>query len=90
MHCGPPSSAGWSDATYGGQFAEGKRQLGYVIGWMFSSARGSFGGEFYALGEMVAHMALIRDMYAPFEGVTLEMVGMEDCESPITHSEIKK
>ena len=30
-------------------------------------------------------MALIRDCYAPFEGLSPEMIGLEDCDSLSTH-----
>ena len=32
--------AGWPDAAYGDQSAEGKCRLGYVIGWMSSTLKG--------------------------------------------------
>ena len=39
----------------------------------------SLGGEVFAFGEMVDHMALIRESYAPFVGLTPGMAGLEDC-----------
>ena len=52
--------------------------------------RSSLGGEAYAFSEMVDHMALIREFYTPFVGLSPGMVGLEDCESLFSHLRTKK
>ena len=44
-------------------------------------AERSLGGEVCALSDMIDHTSLSRDFYAPPEGLGLDMVGLEDCES---------
>ena len=39
---------------------------------------------------MVDHMALIREFYTPFVGLSPGMVGLEDCESLFSHFRTKK
>ena len=39
----------------------------------------NLGGEVYAQGEMVDHIPLLPDIYAPFEGLAPGMVGVEAC-----------
>ena len=41
--------------------------------------------EVYALGEMIGHMALMSEYYAPLKDVSPGMIGFEDCESPPAH-----
>ena len=38
----------------------------------------------YAFSEMIDHMALFREFYAPFSRISPGMVGTEDCESLFT------
>ena len=52
--------------------------------------KGSLGGEVYAFSEMMGHVALLRDFYAPLAHVSLGMVGLEDCGSPLTHPRNKR
>ena len=47
----------------------------------------AWGGEGYAFSEMIDHMALLREFYAPFSRMSPGLVGMEDCESLFTHLE---
>ena len=44
----------------------------------------------YAFSEMVDHMSLIREFYAPFVDISPGMVGLEDCESLFNHLRNKK
>ena len=37
------------------------------------------GGEVYASGEMIDHVALLREFYAPFLDASPGMVGLGDC-----------
>ena len=53
-------------------------------------SRAAWDGEVYAFSEMIDHMALIREFYAPFVGLSPGMVGMEDCESLFSHLRNKK
>ena len=39
---------------------------------------------------MIDHMALAREFYAPFSGVSPGAVGMETCESLLTHLKNRK
>ena len=48
-------------------------------------AKGSLGGEVYALREMVDHTLLLKDFCGSFEAVNPGLVGLEDCESLFTH-----
>ena len=48
------------------------------------------GGEVCAVGEMVGHMSLLRDLHGPFGGLNLGKVELEDCESLFTHLQTKK
>ena len=52
--------------------------------------KSSLGGEVYAFSEMVDHMALIRELYTPFVGLSPGMAGSEDCESLFNHLRAKK
>ena len=45
----------------------------------------SLGGEVHAFSEMAGHMALLRELYAPFSDNSPGMIGKEDCESLLTH-----
>ena len=44
----------------------------------------------YASGEMIDHMTLLREFYGPFSRIFPGLVGMEDCESLLTHLENRK
>ena len=44
----------------------------------------------YAFSEMIDHMALLREFYAPFSRISPGMVGMEDCESLFAHLKNRK
>ena len=44
----------------------------------------------YAFSEMIDHMALLREFYAPFSRISPSTVGMVDCESLVTHLENRK
>ena len=48
------------------------------------------GGEAYAFSETIGHMALLREFYVLFSGVSPGMAGMEDCESLFTRLKTKK
>ena len=66
----------------------------HVLQWTSKFTRklvkSSLGGEVYAFSEMVDHMSLIREFYAPFVDIPPGMVGLEDCESPFYHLRNKK
>ena len=66
----------------------------HVLQWTSKFTRklvkSSLGGEVYASSEMIDHMALLREFYAPFSHISPGLVGMEDCESLFTHLEKKK
>ena len=66
----------------------------HVLQWTSKFTRklvkSSLGGEVYAFSEMVDHMALIREFYTPFVGLSPGMVGLEDCESLFSHLRTKK
>ena len=66
----------------------------HVLQWTSKFTRklveSSLGGEVYAFSEMIDHMALLREFYAPFSRMSPGLVGTEDCESLFTHSENKK
>ena len=66
----------------------------YVLRWTSKFTRklvkSSLGGEAYAFSEMIDHMALLREFYAPFSRISPGMVGMEDCESLFTHLKNRK
>ena len=47
--------------------------------------RSSLGGEVYAPSEMVDHMLSLKDFFGPFEGMNPGAVGLEGCESLVTH-----
>ena len=49
-----------------------------------------WGGKVYAFSEMIDHMALLREFYAPFAHISPGLVGMGDCESLFTHLKNKK
>ena len=53
-------------------------------------AKGSVGGEVYALSEMVDRINLIRDFYEPFQGLAPGAPGLGDCWSLFTHSRTEK
>ena len=44
----------------------------------------------YAFSEMIDHMALLREFYAPFSRMSPGLVAMEDFESLFTHLKNKK
>ena len=48
------------------------------------------GGGVYASAEMIDHMALLREFYAPFSRMPPGLVGMEDCDILFTHLENRK
>ena len=52
--------------------------------------KSSLVGEVCAFSEMMEHMALLREFYAPFAGVSPGMVGRKDCESLFTHLKNRK
>ena len=66
----------------------------HVLQWTSKFTRklvkSSLGGEVYAFSEMVDHMALIREFYTPFVGLSPGMVGLEDCESLFSHLRTKR
>ena len=66
----------------------------HVLQWTSNFTRklveSSQGGEVYAFSEMIDHMALLREFYAPFSLMPPGLVGMEDCESLFTHLKNKK
>ena len=66
----------------------------HILQWTSKITRklvkSSLGGEVYAFSEMIDHMALIRDFFAPFVGLSPGMVGMEDRESLFSHLRNKK
>ena len=61
----------------------------HILQWTPKFARklvtSSLGGEACAFTEMVDHVALPREVYAPFAGMPPGMVGPEDCESVFSH-----
>ena len=42
-------------------------------------------GEVYAFSEMIDHMALLREFYAPFSGVSQGMEGKKERDSLFSH-----
>ena len=42
-------------------------------------------GEVYAFCEMIDHMALLREFYAPFSGAPQGMEGKKECDSLFSH-----
>ena len=66
----------------------------HVLQWTSKFTRklvkSSLGGEVYAFSEMIDHVALLREFYAPFSHISPGMVGMEDCESLFTHLKNRK
>ena len=66
----------------------------HVLQWTSKFTRklvkSSLGGEVYAFSEMIDHMALLREFYAPFSHISSGLVGTEDCESLFTHLKNKK
>ena len=95
VHGGTLSLVGWADAACGDLSQRGKCRLGYLIGpcrvsqwtskFTHKLAKGSLGGEVFAFSEMIGHMALLREFYAPFPRISPGMVSMEDRESLCTH-----
>ena len=100
LHCGTMSSVERSDAAFGDPWADGRRRLGYVIGFMASSIT----GPFYllqcapkcfrklvksSLGGGVDHMPLPGDSYAPFVGSARGMAGLEGRGSCFAHQATK-
>ena len=87
MHCG---------AAYGGRPALSSSLAGpcHILQWTSKLtrklARSSLGGEVYALCEIDDRMTPIRDFFGPLEGLAPGMVGLEDCESLLTHLRTKK
>ena len=83
---GGPSQEGFCRLGYVivlmSSFLSGPR---HVLQWTSKFTRklvkSSLGGEVYAFSEMVDHMALIREFYAPCVELPPGMVGLEDCES---------
>ena len=53
-------------------------------------AKSNLGGGAYASGEVAGHLSVLREIYAPFEGVDLGNVRLEDGESLFTHLKTKK
>ena len=41
--------------------------------------------RWWALSEMVGHVALLKEFYSPFVNISLATAGMEACESLFTH-----
>ena len=39
----------------------------------------------WAIGDMMDHMALLREFFAPFLDLSPRMAGLEDCESLFAH-----
>ena len=66
----------------------------HVLQWTSKFTRklvkSSLGGEVYAFSELIDHMALPREFYAPFSRMSPGVAGMEDCESLFTHMKNKK
>ena len=52
--------------------------------------KSSLWGGVYAFSEMIDHMALLREFYAPFSRISPGMVGMEDYESLFTQLKNRK
>ena len=48
-------------------------------------AKGGAGGAAYESSEMVDHVALLRESFAPYADLTPGIVGLEGCESLFTH-----
>ena len=42
-------------------------------------------GKVYAFSEMIDHMALLREFYAPFSGAPQGMEGKKECDSLFSH-----
>ena len=61
----------------------------HIIQWTSKFTRklvkSSLGGEVYAFSEMLDHMSMLREFYGHFAGMSLGLVGLEDCESLFTH-----
>ena len=53
-------------------------------------SRVAWGEEAYAISEMIDHMALLREFYAPSSRLSPGLAGMEDCESLFTHLGYRK
>ena len=53
-------------------------------------AKSSLGGEVYAFSEMLDHMALLKEFYAPFVDASPDLLGFVDCESLFSHLKKKK
>ena len=66
----------------------------HVLPWASKFTRklvkSSLGGEVYAFSEMLDHVALLREIYAPFSHISPGLVGMEDCESLFAHLKNRK
>ena len=59
-----------------------------VVNWAapcFAVGKSGLCGEVCALSEMVEHMSLLRDFFAPSDGLGPGMVGLKNCESPFIH-----
>ena len=56
-----------------------RRVLHWASKFTSNFVRSSLGGEVYAASETIGHMALLREFYVLFSGVSPGMVGMEDC-----------
>ena len=52
--------------------------------------KSSLGGEASALSEMAVHMSSLRELLAPLGVLNPGIVGLEDCESLLTHPKTKK
>ena len=56
----------------------------------FIGLQGSLGGEVYVFSEMIHRMALSREIYVSFSGVSTGMEGKADCVSLFTHLKNRK
>ena len=60
-----------------------------IPGWTLTFTRtlvgNSLGAEVYASSEVIDHVALLRENYAPFLNMSPGMIGLGSCESPPTH-----
>ena len=61
----------------------------HVLQWA-SKLTSRLGWEAYTFSEMIDHMALLREFYAPFSRMSPGLVVMGDCESAFTHLKNKK